>query len=291
MAKVVPVDAAFEGFRIIRDRPALILAWTGFYFLSLMAMVLILLVPNLGALGVVERVPGQQRDFDELLARFGPSILIVFPLAMAMLTTLASAVYRAVLRPDDRSFAYLKFGGDELRLFIMSLTLLVLFTLVSTVYGFLVLLLVQAAGPLSDIVAVLGSLGGLAILLWLGVRLSLAGAMTFAQRRIRLIAAWKQTRGQFWPLLWTLCLTAVFIGGVTILAFLLSLLLGMLMGGFSLLGELASPDLTGVSQGVALALLGQLLVQLAIQVLLIVVVLVMFYAPPCRAELQISAEG
>lgn len=288
MGKVQPLNAAFEGFRIVRDRPQLILAWTGFYLVSLLVMIVILLVPNLGTLAASTHTGGQ-RDFDQLLARFGPAILIVFPLAMAMITVLAAAVYRAVLRPEEKAFAYLKLSWDEARLFALSVMVLLLFTVVSGVYGLGLVLLAQAAGPMREVVTLLGSFGGLALVVWLGVRLSLAGAMTFADRKIRLIAAWRQTRGQFWPLLWTLGLTIAFVLGVVLLAFAFSLLLATLLGGFSLLGELASPDLTDVTPGFALALLGQLLLQLAIQVLLIVLILVIFYAPPCRAEQQISA--
>ncbi|HRD45829.1 MAG TPA: hypothetical protein PLF78_05025 [Caulobacter sp.] len=287
MARVQPLSAAFEGFRVIRDRPQLILAWSAFYFVSLLVMILILLVPNLGNLAASTHTGGQ-RDFDQLLARFGPAILIVFPLAMAMITMLAAAVYRSVLRPEDKAFAYLKLGWDEARLFALSVIVLLVFTVVSGLYGLALVLLAQAVGPLREAITLLGSLGGLALVVWLGVRLSLAGAMTFADRKIRLLAAWRQTEGQFWPLLWTLGLTIIFVIAVVVLAFLLSLLLAMLMGGFSLLGELARPDLTDVTPGFALALLGQLLVQLAIQVLLIVLVLVVFYAAPCRAEQQIS---
>ncbi len=288
MARVQPLDAAFEGFRIVRDRPQLILAWTGFYLVSLLVMILILLVPNLGTLAASDHTGGQ-RDFDQLLARFGPAILIVFPLAMAMITVLAAAVYRAVLRPEEKSFAYLKLSWDEARLFALSVIVLLFFTLVSGAYGLGLVLLAQTVEPLREVITFLGSIGGLALIVWLGVRLSLAGAMTFADRRIRLLAAWRQTRGQFWPLLWTLGLTIVFVFVVVILAFAFSLVLATLLGGFSLLGELASPDLTDVTPGFALALLGQLLLQLAIQVLLIVLILVIFYAPPCRAEQQISA--
>lgn len=288
MGKVKPVDAAFEGFRIVRDRPQLILAWAAFYLVSLLVMIVILLVPNLGTLAASEHTGGQ-RDFDQLLARFGPAILIVFPLAMVMITMLAAAVYRAVLRPEEKAFAYLKFGWDEARLFALSVIVLFFFTLVSGLYGLALVLVGQLLGPLGEVVTVVGSFGGLALVVWLGVRLSLAGAMTFADRKIRLLAAWRQTRGQFWPLLWTLGLTIAFVIGVMVLAFSVSLILATLLGGFSLLGELASPDLTDVTPGFALALLGQLLLQLAIQVLLIVLVLVIFYAPPCRAEQQISA--
>ena len=101
---ISPSDTAFEGFRIIRDRPGLILAWTAFYLLSLLAMIVILLVPNFGNLAAVEAT-GTQRDFSELLARFGVSMFIAFPLAVIMPIMLVTAIYRTVLNPEDKGFA------------------------------------------------------------------------------------------------------------------------------------------------------------------------------------------
>ena len=54
---------------------------------------------------------------------------------------------------------------------------------------------------------------------WLGVRLSLAGPMTFAQRRLRLFSAWKLTRRRFWPLLGCYLLAFVFVVIIYLVAF------------------------------------------------------------------------
>ena len=126
--KLSPSDTAFEGFRIIRDRPGLILAWTGFYLLSLLAMIVILLVPNLGTLAAVE-VTGQHRDFSQLLARFGPALLVALLVAMIMPIMLVTAIYRTVLNPEDKGFAHLKISTDELRMFLISLLVIFIFAM------------------------------------------------------------------------------------------------------------------------------------------------------------------
>jgi hypothetical protein len=54
--------------------------------------------------------------------------------------------------------------------------------------------------------------------IWVLVRLSLAGAITFSERRIHVSKSWELTRGRFWPLAWAY-----------VLAFLLWLLLIFLM--------------------------------------------------------------
>ena len=175
--KLSPSDTAFEGFRIIRDRPGLILAWTGFYLLSLLAMILILLVPNFGTLAAVEAT-GVQRGYSEILARYGPSALLVAVLAMAMLITLVTAIYRTVLNPEDKGFAHLKVGADELRMFLVSLLVIFIFAIASGLYGAVVVIAANASGGLHGLVTKVGSLGGVILLGWLAVRLSLAGVMT-----------------------------------------------------------------------------------------------------------------
>jgi hypothetical protein len=286
--RLSPSSIAFEGFRIIRDRPWLILAWTGFYLASLLGMILILLLPNLGNLAAVEAT-GIQRDYGEIVARFGPSALVIVPLAMIMLIMLVTAVYRTVLTPGDKSPAHLKVGPDELRMFLVSLLVILIFALASGLYGATVIMLANASGNLHSLVTVLGSIGGGVLLGWLAVRLALAGVMTFAEHHFRLGAAWRLTKGQFWRLLLMLGLTFLF--AILVVAFALgfSLALATLTGGFELLGELVNPDMTNLTPGLAVAILGQLLLQLAMSTLVIVLVFVIFYAPPAAAYRQLKA--
>jgi len=291
MSPVRPVDAAFEGFRIVRDRPGLILAWTGFYLLFLLAIVLVLLVPNLGDLAAVERY-GSERTFDELLARFGPSIIVAVPMSIAMITVLPAAILRSILRPDEGRHAYLRLGTDELRLFGLYLLVVVLIVPVTTgLYQAAVVYLGQWAGPLSGLVAALGALGGLLLVVFLFVRLSLSGAVIFAERRVRIVHAWRMTHGSFWQLLGALALGFLFFTGVMVASLLVSFLLAKLMGGFSLVGELVGPGPSAISRGEALLLLGQLVIQYAILMLLVVLAAVIFIAAQARAYLQIKAAG
>lgn len=286
--KLSPIDTAFEGFRIIRDRPGLILAWTGFYLLSLLAMIVILLAPNLGNLATVE-VTGVRRDFGELLARFGPALLVALLVALIMPIMLVTAIYRTVLSPEDKGFAHLKISADELRMFLVSLLVIFIFAIASGLYGAVVVLLANASGELRGVVTKVGSLGGAVLLGWLAVRLSLAGVMTFAEHHFRLGAAWRLTRDQFWRLLLSLALTILYAVLVVIVALTLSLVVAQVTGGLSLMGELASPDMTNLTPGLALAILGELLLQMALQTLLIVLVFVIFYAPPAAAYRRLKA--
>jgi hypothetical protein len=287
--RVAPLDAAFEGFRIIRDRPGLILIWTGVYFLSLVAMVLVLLLPNLTTLQAVTDAGGE-RNLDELLARFGPWILVVLVMALVLVTVLPGAVFRSVLRPHDRSFAYMKLGADEGRMLGLYLIVALIFSLTSAAYGAAAIFTLSLSGPLEWLVGGLSTLGGIALLGWLFVRLALAGPVTVADEKLALRTAWRLTRGSFWQLVATLFLSMVFYLGVLALAAVISLLLAGVFGGFSLLGELSQPSAARITRGEALAGIALIVVQQAIWTLLIVLWVVIFSAAPARA-LQQLREG
>ncbi|MBP7703909.1 MAG: hypothetical protein KA105_01335 [Caulobacter sp.] len=287
MARVVPVDAAFEGFRIIRDRPGLILTWTAIYFLSVLAMVLILLVPNLGTLQAATH-GGGERNIEELWARFGPSILIVLAMALVLVTVLPGAVFRSVLRPADRSFAYIKFGADEWRMLGLYLFLVLIFSIASAAYGAVAVFALRLSGPAEWLIGGLATVGGVAFIGWLFVRLALAGPVVVADEKLAIGRAWKLTRGEFWQLVGTLLLSVVFYFGVLLLALIISVIVAKLFGGFSLLGELTQPaGGVRITQTEALAGIALVLLQQAIWTLLIVLWLVIFSAAPARALQQL----
>lgn len=286
MATVKPVDAAFEGFRIIRDKPGLILAWTGCYFLSLVAMVLILLLPNLGTLQAVTR-GGGERNLDELLARFGPWILVVLAIAIVLVTVLPGAVFRAVLKPEQKRFAYMRLGADEWRMLGLYLLVVLAFSAASAAYGAVLVFALAQSGPLEWLVGGVGTIGGVALLGWLFVRLSLAGPVAVADDRLKIPTAWRLTFGEFWRLVATLLLSMLFYSGVFLLALCISLLLAKLFGGFSLLGELQEPDGAEITQASAIAGICLIVLQQAIWTLLIVLWVVIFSAAPARALQQL----
>ena len=286
-----PTDAAFEGFRIVREKPGLVLAWAGFYFVALLAMIAVLLIglgPKLMTLAPVVDA-GSGRDLDQLKERFGIPILLVIPMAMVMMTMLTAAVYRAVLRPDDTGFFYLRFGADELRLLALNIIIVGLAALLSAVYGAAVIWLSRAVGDaLGGALTVLGTFGGALLAVWVAVRMSLAAPIAFAERRIRLLGAWQETRGRFWPLLtmWLLTVLAVFV--LILLAAVTGAGLTWALGGFTLLREVTHEAPSAISRGDAIGLLLQLVLQMAIQVLGVVLLSVIAYASPARGYQRIA---
>ena len=241
-----PSDAAMEGFRVLRRRPDVIAVWVGLY-----------LVLTAAALAAGWQVLGP--DLHMLLTAFqahlAPSVVQVFaqkvrfaemlmtPFSVVVQAVFGAAVLRSVIRPDSRNFAYLAFGGDEFRQFLVQLvygavmvgvTLAwVLFVIVFTAIG------IAASGVSSAQMgkAVLGAIvaGGVigaAGALYVGIRLSLAPAMTFAEGEFRFFESWSKTRGVFWRLLGTYVLSAL-------LALIVSLALvvaAILLGGVVYLG-------------------------------------------------------
>ncbi|KQZ03262.1 hypothetical protein ASD21_20895 [Caulobacter sp. Root1455] len=125
----------------------------------------------------------------------------------AIKAVVAGAVFRAVLQPDQKRWAYLRLGKSELWLALVTLVQTVLFMMayfavliIGFILGMIVYMAGSAAGDGGKLVA--GLLIGLVILaaigvlLWGVLRLSMAGPMSFAEGKFLLFESWTFTRGQ-----------------------------------------------------------------------------------------------
>jgi hypothetical protein len=180
------------------------------------------------------------------VAQLATMYLLLIPLALLFYGVMYAAVHRAVLRPEEGGFGFVKLGADELR---QAVVLLLYFLLIGVlmIAGFIVLgvLAGLAGGAIGGLITLLGTLALLGACLWIGVRLSLCTPMTFAQKRIRLLESWTLTRGRFWPLLGGYVLAVI----VSIVVFLLGLLIyaalaAVFGGGLAAVGSVMSPDFT-----------------------------------------------
>ena len=143
----------------------------------------------------------------QALLKLLPLELALVPLYLIVLSMFSAAVFRAVLRPEDKGFARLKFGGDELRLIGLWLLMGLLFFGVALVLGIVIgggAVAMSLGSKMPSAGVVLGIfviyLVMIVAMIWVGVKLSLAAPMTFVQRKIRLFGSWRLTKGRFWPL-------------------------------------------------------------------------------------------
>jgi hypothetical protein len=210
-----------SGFGLVVRRPAAVFLW-GLAFTAItilpLALVFAPLLSGLPALIRAAQQGGQASDVSDAVAmRVAGGVLLAVPLLMiaaavahAMVT---GAVYRAVLEPDKRSFASLRLGRQELWLILLAIGRSFVMGFVATgiaigallVCGLGLLVSAWLAQPWQGlvrapffIVAVLGAIGAG---VWISLRLSLAGPMTFAERHFRLFESWTLTRGHVKELL------------------------------------------------------------------------------------------
>ena len=211
------LNFAFEGFRIIRQKPAAVLAWglilligngLGLYVIASMAG---------GALHSLEQLQAQAAgtmsvsDAEAMMALM-PPILSAYAVALPLLlladAVVACAVYRAVLGRDGGGFAWLAVGPAELRQFAVSVLFLLLAMGITIVCAMFASLLVMPLGPAGGVVGVILIL---AVLAAIAVRLSFFGVQTFDERRINLFGSWSLTVSRFWWLATGYVITAIMI--------------------------------------------------------------------------------
>ena len=180
------------------------------------------------------------------MASFGRVYLLAFPVFLAAMSVMTCAVYRAVLRPDERGFGRLRFGADELRLLwlwiLQGLVYLFVFIIVLLVIGVVGVGIAFATGAANGagktspgavaivvLAVMVAYVGMICAMIWVGIRFSFAAPMTFSERRVRLFASLRLTKGHFWSLF-----------GCYLLAFVLMMLLSVvsltLYGAISTIG-------------------------------------------------------
>jgi hypothetical protein len=269
------LDFAFEGFRIIRERPKLILFWAPVLLLSqvISAGILILMAgPEFMAImdmynkfgfGVVT---DHAAEYANLAQKVTPAFGAGFLVSMFFSAIVLCAVYRAVLGIGDDRYGYLKFGKDELRQIAISFLLLVFAFVVSIVFtigliivgGILVALTQATMGAPAITFGFVSALVSVAFYLWLVIRLSLVPVQSFDEKRLNFRGSFRLTKGHFWQLLLGYVVTIIMIMLVQILCEIIFValavpFLGLDMGGadmrqtfdLSRLESLANPVVAG----------------------------------------------
>lgn len=201
------VDFAFEGFRIIRERPILIAWWGALLLLNLIICIFILAQAGV-PLTQNMSLEKEAAEGIELIRQTG-AVLLAALIGMVFYAVMTCAVYRAVLGGYSPSYGYLRLGMDEVRqvVLIFSLVLMVLVVMMLSIVPLMILngllsLIAQAVAK--ALVPTVGSLVALAATLlnvWLAVRLSMVSVQSFDEKRLNLLGSLVLTRGRFWTLL------------------------------------------------------------------------------------------
>ena len=215
-------EASLAGFKLIGRRPVSALVWALAWILlgygGLAALLYLSGAQLADALKVLPQAGGDPKALGLAALQFELSVVrVVWPWglwAWIVSIVLHAAVYRAVIEPRRRGFAYLRIGGDELRLGLLAVIYFVLVIVFWVVVGLACAAAIAASGQLAQparglaIAAVV--IAAICVSFVVLVRLMLAGPMTFARKRLQIFDSWRVTRGRFWALLGMLLLVVIF---------------------------------------------------------------------------------
>ncbi len=193
------LDFAFEGFRIVRQRPSVLLFWG---LLSLIcggiAMYLTISAGGPSLQDIMNAVNSKNTAaIIAVQSKFISVTLLSIPFSLIMQALVSNAIFRQVLSGEAGRFGGLGLGKDELR----QIVVVILFQVMTS----LILMACLAAASLvgAALMAVLGQAGvalalmlGTGVFLWLVARLSLVPVQSFDQKRINLLGSWELTKGQ-----------------------------------------------------------------------------------------------
>lgn len=191
-------------FGLLRERPGAVAIWAVTYCVGSLAISLVM-----GLLMFDTVMPAGADAGAALSVWAGPMLslmLLLYLCLLLLVVVLMNAVFRAMLRPQEGGFAFMRLGMDEFRM--LGLVILVGIGLFAAVLiGELLLLLLitiigfaLGAGAIAGALSALLALAFLCAVVWVEVRISLVFPLSFDRRRMSLDAAWELTRGRFWLL-------------------------------------------------------------------------------------------
>jgi hypothetical protein len=308
------VDSAAYGFKVVKERPVSVTVWAlvwlvaGYGPLALLLMHqfpdMLNLFRDLKTASTAVGPANSQAVFAKMMAFEMGLWGVIWPWMLwcvVLTSVLAAATYRAILNPGERAFAYLRLGGDELRLFLLHfiMTLLwIVFGIVLGATGVALSFAVKAVPqPWTGWVGFLCVLVLLAVAIYVPVRLSFAPVLTFADKKIRVFESWAVTRGRFRRTLGMILLMFLFVVAVMLAAALVRQAIvfgvGMGSGGFAKLAEAAqaqTQDPGQLIQAMLVALGPAIAAAAVVQVIVESIVRVLAIAPWAAAYKALHAD-
>jgi hypothetical protein len=239
MRRFSPSEAALEGFRLTRERPLAVLVWA--LLRLLYAVIGGVVLTATGSIAVFTQLAAQPANQDPaqvqktlgLIGQAAPAMLLLAAFGVVFYAVAYTAVLRAVLRPADRAFFYLRLSMDEVRQLGLALfvaAVFFLYVMAIELISIILIALAKALGPAALPVQILLVLGVLAAFVYPAVRLSLAPSLTFVDGRISLFRSFPLTKGQFWPLAGTYVLSLILAVVVAILGMVIFVLVVLALG-------------------------------------------------------------
>lgn len=229
MAKFSASDAVGAGFALIRRRPLSVFAWGLFAVLVVYGP----LIPTAGSIVAsyvdlmqVSMHPGATPDVSRVMAvemRFFQAMAWMWPLGLIAAAINLAAVFRAVLEPNNRGFASLRIGMQEVWLLVLMFVQALLAMLFMAAAGLVIALACVVAArfggaAMAIIVGVATGFVSVILFFWIWLRLSLAAPMTFSARKLQVFGSWRLTRGSAGQLLLTALLLAAIMFGIGLVA-------------------------------------------------------------------------
>lgn len=212
------------GFGLIRAQPGLVAIWGALYLAATM-LGFLFLMPMMKAMAVTPPNPAAMRPMMGMIWLYDLVLLVVLAMIFA-------AIFRAVIAPDRRGFAYLRLSMDEVRLVGLAFLLWIAAVVAMIVASLLIVLLTAVVGYVIGArgaavalgIVLFVALGGAAI--WAEVRLSIAFPLTLMRGRITIGEAWRLTAGRFWTLF------GAYLVGTLIVAILSMIVFWPMLGGY-----------------------------------------------------------
>ena len=225
MADISVSAAAGAGFRLIGAKPLSVFAWGLLMvllafapFVALFAQVVPQFIDLVREQTIHPGAPPNPATILALYGNMGGAYSVLFLGGLLSTAIVNAAVFRAVIEPRNRGFAYMRFGMQEIWLLVLAIAegLLWLGMIIVSVIAVVLISMATSryAGNTWAVVAsVLMSLLALFVMILVGLRLSMAAPMTFAEGEFRLFESWRMTRGHAWRIfLVALLLMLILIG-------------------------------------------------------------------------------
>ncbi|TMJ18642.1 MAG: hypothetical protein E6G92_02025 [Alphaproteobacteria bacterium] len=189
------------GFRLVRDKPVAVLVWCLCY-MAAMAVMSLAMGRTFGAMASAGKDPAAAMA--QMSSTMGTFLLVEFGM-MILFVVLFTATQRAVLRPEQSGFAYIRVGMDELKMFALAFVLLILLyvgmLIVGIVGAIIIGVVAVAAGPAAMGVSMIVLFCALiALAIWFEVRVSLMFPLTLMTGNIAIGEGWRLSKGRFWAL-------------------------------------------------------------------------------------------